>query len=244
MIKSKKWMWIVLTIGIVVTGTFIVYSAMLCELREFFYPKPPHMPKVVDRPIEDILKNLDEVLAEKAPSVAIQLQPGLSPQKIDELEKKAGIELTDELRTLYMWHNGCSTGSNQDFIPGHLFLSLDNTIEQYMVHRQQLKSASVIQRIAFNVFAGHRKNWITIFDDLCGDGYFYDPNRKNNDGCMFYHLAEDGYYFFFPSLKNLLTAITECYKQDAYLKESSSNTLKENYELSKKIFTEFGTECK
>ncbi len=243
MIKSKKWMWIVLTIGIVITGTFIVYSAMLHELREFFYPKPPHMPKVVDRPTEDILKDLDKVLAEKAPSVAIQLQPGLSPRKIDELEKKAGIELTDELRALYMWHNGCSTGSNQDFIPGHLFLSLDTTIKKYLACRQQLKSETILQRIASDVFAGYMDDWITIFGDLFGDGYFYDPNRKNNEGCIFYHITEDVYYFFFPSLKNLLTAITECYKQDAYSQVSGSNTLKQNYEHSKRIFAEFGAEC-
>jgi cell wall assembly regulator SMI1 len=244
MIKSKKWMWIILTIGIVVIVTFIVYSTMLRELCEFFYPMPPHMPKVVDRPIEDILKDLEEVLAEKAPSVAIKLQPGLPSQKIDELEKKASIELTDELRALYMWHNGSSTGSNQDFIPGHLFLSLDTTIEQYLARKQQLKSASVPQRITFNVFAGYSKDWITIFDDLFGDGYFYDPNRKNNKGCIFYHLTEEGYYFFFPSLKNLLTAITECYRQGAYSQEADSNTLKQNYEHSKRIFTEFGAECR
>jgi len=244
MAKSKKWMWIVFTIVVVVFGTCIVYFVMLHGLREFFYPKSPHLPKAVDRPLEDILRDLDGVLIEKAPFVAIQLQPGLHPRKINELEKKAGIELTDELRALYIWHNGCSTESNQNFIPGHLFLPLDTIIEQYMICKQQLKSASIPQRIAFNVFAGHRKDWITIFDDLCGDGYFYDPNRKNNEGCIFYHLAEGGYYFFFPSLKNLLTAITECYIQDAYSQVSGSNTLKQNYEHSEKIFAKFGAECK
>ncbi len=243
MTKAKNRMWIVFTFGVVVFGICIVYFVTLRGLREFFYPKPPHLPKVVDRPMEDILQDLDSVLFEKASSVAIKLQPGLSLTKIDELEKKANIELTHELRSLYVWHNGCSNYPNQDFIPGHLFLPLDTTIEKYMICKQQIESTSTLQRLAFNVFAGHRKDWITIFDDIFGDGYFYDPNRKNNEGCIFYHLAEDGYYFFFPSLKNLLTAIIECYRQGAYSQEPGSNTLKQNYEHSKRIFAEFGAEC-
>jgi len=241
---SKRHVWVAVTIGIVVFGACIIYFVMCHGLREFLYPKPPHMPKVVKRSLEAVLQDLESVLAEKVPFVANQLQPGLSSGEIDELEKKAGVKLTNELRALYMWHNGCSTETNQDFMPGHLFLPLDTTVEQKMVIKQQLESAPRSQRYAFNLFAGHRLDWITIFDDRCGDGYFYDPKRKNNESCIFYHFAEDGYYFFFPSLKNLLAAITECYRQSAYLQESGSNTLKENYQHSERIFAGFGAECR
>ncbi len=237
-------MWVAVTIGIVVFGACIIYFVMRPRLREFLYPKPPHMPEVVKRSLEAILQDLESVLVEKVPFVANQLQPGLSSGEIDELEKKAGVKLTDELRTLYMWHNGCSTKTNQDFIPGHLFLPLDVSVEQKMAVEQQLESASGSQRYAFNLFTRHRRDWVTIFDDYCGDGYFYDPKRKNNESCIFYHLAEDGYYFFFPSLKNLLVAITECYRQSAYLQESDSNRLKENYQHSERIFAGFGAACR
>jgi cell wall assembly regulator SMI1 len=236
-------MWIVLILSIIVFGICIAYFAALRGLREFFYPKPMSLPMVVDKSLEDVLRDLDTVLSEKVPSVAIRLQAGLSSREIDELEKKAGIKLNDELRTLYIWHNGCQANENQNFIPGHIFLPLDAAIEQYIICKQQLKSAPLLQRIAFNIFAGHRKNWITIFDDLCGDGYFYDPDRNSNEGCVFYHFSEGGYYFFFPSLKNLLTAITECYRQGAYFQKSGSNLLEKDYEHSEKIFADFGTAC-
>jgi cell wall assembly regulator SMI1 len=243
MTELKRYVLIAFTIVIAAFVTYIVYIMMLNRLREFFYPKPTYMPKVVEQPIEEVLKDLDAVLIEKAPLVANLLQPGLTPRKIDELEMKAGIELNDELRALYMWHNGCLNEANQDFIPGHLFPPLDTTIKQYIICKQQLNSEPLAQRLAFNIFSSHRKYWITVFDDLCGDGYFYDPNRKKNEGCIFYHLTEDVYYFFFPSLKNLLVAITECYRQGAYSQEPNSNNLKENYDHSKRIFAEFGVEC-
>ena len=241
---SKKHIWIAFTIGIVVFGAYIIYFMMRTRLRESLYPQPLQMPEVVERPLEAILQDLENVLVEKVPFVANQLQPGLSSGEIDELEKKAGVKITDELRTFYMWHNGCSTKTNQNFIPGHLFLPLDVSVEQKMVFKQQLESAPRAQRYAVNLFANHTRDWITIFDDYCGDGYFYDPKRKNNEGCIFYHFAEDGYYIFFPSVKNLLVAITECYRQSAYLKESDSNRLKEDYQHSERIFAEFGAECR
>lgn len=238
--NRKRNILITLLAGIFVLAVPLVYITVRRELNEFLYPRPNQLPRIVEKPLTDILQDLDSVLKEKAPLVASQLQDGLAPTEIDELEHKAGIKLTDGLRSFYMWHNGCSANGDQDFIPGHVFLPLGTAIERQIQLKEQVDSSSAIQRWAFSIFAGHRRNWITIFEDLCGDGYFYDPSRKDERCCIFYCLAEDGYVFF-PSLGNLLEAITECYTQDAYSQVPDSNKLNEDYKKSVKIFARFGT---
>jgi hypothetical protein len=73
-----------------------------------------------------------------------------------------------------------------------------------------------VQRIAYWVFAGHRTKWLTVLDDLCGDGYFYDPSRRGSAGSFFYHFAEDRQYRIFPALSNFLTGVIECYESGIY----------------------------
>ena len=211
------------------------------RVETFFYPKYIQLTKNVDIPLEVILNELDNILAEKVPFVAEQLQDGLSPEDIDKLENKSGITLTEELRTFYMWHNGCSVNSNQYFFPGHLFLPLDFAIEQHIQLKKDVDSSPWLQRLTFNIFAGHKLSWLTIFDDMCGDGYFYDHLRKNDNCCIFYNFAEDSSYMFFPSLKNLMAAINECYKQNAFRPSSEPNSLEEDFDKAWNIFMKYGS---
>ena len=63
--------------------------------------------------------------------------------------------------------------------------------------RRQVTGQSIFQRIAYEVFAGHKNGWITILDDGAGDGYFYDEARRRSGGSFFYCFTEDGVYRFF-----------------------------------------------
>lgn len=49
-------------------------------------------------------------------------------------------------------------------------------------------------------------------DDGAGDGYFYDPERTEAEGAFFYYMAEGGYYVWFPSFRNFLSGVIECYE--------------------------------
>ena len=101
----------------------------------------------------------------------------------------------------------------------------------------------MVQRAAFGVFAGHRRSWITLFDDGCGDGYFFDPKRKPQEGAVFYSFAEDGSYVFFPSLGNLLAGAAKCYEVGAFswTNGPSGPHLEEDFNQSRKVWDEFGS---
>jgi hypothetical protein len=101
-------------------------------------------------------------------------------------------------------------------IPGHRFLSLEEIVRERAAMRQQRSAESWLQRPAHAVFAGHRNSWITIMEDLAGDGYFYDPARKTSGGSFFYCFAEEGSYLYFPSFRNFIAAILDCYDSDAF----------------------------
>jgi cell wall assembly regulator SMI1 len=204
--------------------------------RSFFYPKPRRLPPVVSQTTEQLLVRLQTVLETNTPIVAQSLQPGLSDAQISTLESQGGFRLSEELRALYRWHNGMSTNSTVGLLPGQRFLPLDENVRKRALVRQQLDSATSSQRAAFAVFAGHRKGWVQVLDDGAGDGYFYDPKRTDAEGAFFHHFAEVGYYVWFPSLRNFLSGVIECFETRAVRAAADGRSLEEDSDLTEKIW--------
>ena len=218
-------------------------------LRQFFYPFAPPMPAEVSTPTVKILSQLENILKAKAPQVLEAMQSGLSAEQITALERKNGIQIPEDIKALYKWHNGCrilKVNGNKRFIdgpiPAHRFMPLDEALTEVQAIRKGVAKESMLQRVFFYIFAGHRNTWICLFDDGCGDGYFYDPERKPVDGSVFYCMAEDMNYLFFPSVKNLLAGIVKCYEEGAFTwKDGRADAcLVADFELSEKIWQEFG----
>jgi cell wall assembly regulator SMI1 len=236
----------IIGLGLLVTVTILVLGWILIPrmVREFFYPQAPTMPPVVTKSVENILTELENLLKVKAPKVFSQMQPGLSNEQISTLEYQAGIQLPEDIKSLYRWHNGCKSHDPliSSFIPGQRFLSLEETLALHNASTNDLAKQNEVQKVAFDVFAGHTKSWITLFDDGCGDGYFFDPERKPSDGAIFYHFAEDGAYVFFPSIKNLLAGIVKCYERGTFVwKDNSSGSgLGNDFKRSEEIWLEYG----
>lgn len=205
----------------------------------FLYPKPQSLPPIVDQPTEQLLARLQAVLETNAPLVARSLQPGLSDAEIVALESEGGFHLSEDLRSLYRWHNGTSPNSTDGLLPGHRFLPFDDAVRERILLAQQVDSASLAQRTAFEVFAGHRKGWVQVLDDGAGDGYFYDPQRSEADGSFFYHMAEASYYVWFPSLRNFLAGAIECYVSGAIKLTANGSSLSEDYDQTQKIWERF-----
>jgi len=180
--------------------------------RSFFYPKPHGLPPVVPESLEQLLARLQTALETNAPAVAQSLQPGVSEAQISALETRGGFRLSEELRAFYKWHNGMATNSTLGLLPGQRFLPLEQRVSERVVTGQQTSGVPSAQRAAFAVFAGHRKSWVHVLDDGAGDGYFYDPERTDANGAFFYHMAEGGYYVWFPSFWNFLSGVIECYE--------------------------------
>jgi len=230
----------------------VVFGVGLLCFTKFgqpMYPPAPVMPPVVSQTSEEILSRLELELKNKAPQILTNLQPGLSAERINELERQAGIQLPDEIKTLYRWRNGFNLDrlNSGGFrvagpIPGHYFLPLEEALQIPHAISNQVTKATSTQRAAFNILAGYTKSWITLFDDGAGDGYFFDPKRKPSEGAVFYHFMEEGQYIFFPSAKNLFAGMVKCYEQDAFSwkEETNGAALHEDFNAITKIWNDFG----
>ena len=201
--------------------------------RSFFYPKPHDLPPAVGQTTQQLLARLQAVLETNAPLVAQSFQPGLSSPQIEELEAQGGFRLTDDLRALYRWHNGMTTNSTVGLLPGHRFVPLAEVVAECALMRQQTGAA-------IKAFAGHRQGWLHVLDDGAGDGYFYDPERTDAQGAFFFHFAEVGHYVWFPSLRNFLSGVIECYETQAVKMEADGKSLAEDTTGTEKIWSRLG----
>ena len=205
--------------------------------RAVFYPKPRGLPPVVSQTSEQLLARLQAVLETNAPIVAHSLQAGLTEAQIAALEAQGGFHLSDDLRALYRWHNGLATNSFLELLAGQRFIPLEEVVHARALIGQQVASASILQRAAFSLFAGHRTGWIQILDDGAGDGYFYDPQRSDGEGAFFCHFAEMSDYAWFPSFRNFLVGVVECYESQAVKVAADGKSLEEDVLRTEKIWT-------
>lgn len=211
-------------------------------LRSFFYPKAHGLPPVVAEMTEQLLSHLQNVLETNASIVAQSLQAGLSEAHISELEAAAGLRLSQELRALYRWHNGMSTNATVGLLPGQRFVPFDEAVAERALTRRQLASGTLGERASYRVFAGHRKSWLRVLDDGAGDGYFYDHQRADAEGAFFCHMAEEGYYLWFPSVRNFLAGVIECYQTQAVKLGTDGKHLEEDARRTEKVWARLGKE--
>ena len=238
MSRAKKV--IITAIALTVIAVIALVLAAPSIQRSLFYPKPKVLPPVVGHSTKFLLARLQLVLETNAPSVAAALQPGLSDAEITSLETSGGFRLSDDLRTLYRWHNGIARSNTVGLLPGQRFVPLDELVSERAIIRQQVSTATKVQKLAFAVFAGHRRTWIQIFDDRAGDGYFFDPNRSESEGAFFFHFAEGGYYLWFPSLRNFLSGVAECYESHFIKVANDNKGLDEDYKETQKVWERLG----
>ena len=234
---------LVALIGVYSVSHFVsTFSGMM-------YPKASPMPAVVSQSMAEILAQLDGELKTNAPQVLANLRPGLSMDKINELEKLAGIQMPDDLKAVYQWHDGFDPAAIQRIgfnsagpMPGHDFMPLEEALGESSSLSNSLAGATPVQRAAFNTLVGFTKSWFPIFDDGSSGGYFYDPKRKPEEGAVFYHFNEDTAYIFFPSTKNLFAGIVKCYQQKVYTWKEGTNgaSLDEDFVASEKVWNQYG----
>jgi hypothetical protein len=197
--------------------------------RSFFYPKARNLPPVVSLSTEQLVAKLQSILETNAPAVVHSLQPGLSEAQISALETQGGFRLSADLRAFYRWHNGMATNTTVGLLPGQRFLPLEECVAERTMLGQQ-------KGVAYAVFVGHRKSWAHVLDDGAGDGYFYDPEREETSGAFFYHMAEARYYIWFPSFRNFLSGVIECYETQCVKLSGDGKGLDEDSSGTEKIW--------
>jgi cell wall assembly regulator SMI1 len=234
MTRARKFL--IIVFGVLVIVVIVLALAGRAIQQSFFYPKPRSLPQGVGLTTEQLLTRLQTVLETKAPTVARSLQAGLSDTQISALEAQGDFHLSGDIKSLYRWHNGMSSNSPCGLLPGQRFLPLDELVRQRTLMRQQSASATLVQRAAFSIFTGYMKSWVHLLDDGAGDGYFYDPERTDAEGAFFYHMAEERYYLWFPSLQNFLSDTIECYDSGAFKVTPDGKGLSEDSPKAQKIW--------
>lgn len=237
--KGPRKLFLIVAGLVFLTGAAIYFAGPSVQ-RSIFYPKPHGLPPVVGATAQELLARLETFLATNAPTVLLELQPGLSGGEISALEAQGGFRLPEDLRAFYRWHNGMKSNSPFALVPGHYFLPLDNVAMELDRQRRELAGTSFGQRAAYAVFAGHRKTWMQIFDDGAGDGYFFDSKRTDAEGAFFNHFAEGSYYVWFPSFRNFLAGMVESYETGGFKMATDHQSLEEDTERTQKIWERFG----
>lgn len=216
--------------------------------REMMYPPAPAMPPVVSATMDELLKKLDQHMMTKAPALLNAMQPGLTDEQLAQIERDHKIEIPPDIKSLYKWRNGCAypkPGARAPMtfgpMPGKHFLPLDEALRLNAMLRDDQKKANATVQRAYAAYAGHRESWIFIFSDGAGDGYYFDPKRKEAEGAVFFNFAESLDYVFFPSIRNLFAAIEKCYATGAFHPSKDNPAdLEEDFEQSQAVWLEFG----
>jgi len=198
--------WLIMIGVLVIVG--IISFLFTLTLGTVQTPRPPKMPPVVVETIDDILQSLESELAKHRPEIIPFLEPGATPEELEQAQTTLGTALHPEMQALYRWHNGLD--NSQELFPGHGFWSLETAIQT----NQELWIQYEEKGVGF--LMAHERNWLSLFPDAAGDGYYYNPQKEYEAGGVFYNFREAGYYRYFPSIKNLLKAIVECYQNGVY----------------------------
>jgi cell wall assembly regulator SMI1 len=246
MTKSTKLI-IATAFGVVLGGTVLAALAVVAVMRvglhtkDAFYPDAGPMPPVVSESMDEVLARFEAALQKHAPDSLQHLQPGLSTETIAELERAGGFQLPEEMRALYRWRNGVPPQDFTDIIPIHRFRSLEEVVEIRKLHAREREQGSAAMRAFDDALFGHRTRSIPIFEDIAGDGYFYDPERRLEEGAVYYNFLETGTFQFYPSLKNLLVGLSECYETGAYSLDAEGR-IEADYDKSAEILSKYGVD--
>lgn len=211
----------------VLTVAGIIYFVLNFATRASQMPNPSTMPFVVSESMDTLLQSLESELAKHRPEILQSLLPGITPQELEQGEAVLGQAIHPEMQALYRWHNGLA--NDKELFPGHGFWPLETAIQT----NQEL--AMHYKEKGLRLFMAHEKNWLSLFPDGAGDGYYYDPKRDYKAGGVFYNFREAGYYRYFPSVKNLLKAIVECYQNGVYPQGADPD-----FDMEERIMNNYG----
>jgi cell wall assembly regulator SMI1 len=192
-------------------------------------PNPASTPPVVNESLDELLHDLEAVLNQYRPETIQSLMPGITQEQLGLAESALNQSIHPEIQALYRWHNGL--GNEEELFPGYRFWELDRAIQVNQEANNFYKEKGV------SLLMAHEKNWLVLFPDFSGDGYYYDLKGSYETGVVFYNFRESNYYRYFPSIKNLLRAIIDCYQNDVYPIDGDPN-----FEAEDAIMEKYGKE--
>lgn len=206
------------------------------------YPESVPMPAEVKESLPELLARLELAVQAKAPETAKCLQPGLSAERIQSLEDEFGVQLTDELRQLYRWHNGQNQDSVTYFTLLARFPPLENVLADYRYWNQSAQESNPLVKDIFGKMTSQQEFWFRFMPNHSGDAYIVDLKRRPEHGAVFYFVHDDFHWFFYPSLKNLIAAFVECYESGVMQGDPAAPDAGQMYKRCDEIHRKYGRE--
>jgi cell wall assembly regulator SMI1 len=200
----KKIIAILVLLGLLATWAYWRYYLHQVPLS----PVDARMPPLVEPNMETILGALEFELQKNQAGIGELLLPGISEARLAEIEAGLGFPINPEVKALYRWHDGLAAG--RELFPGYEFLSLEQAVQT------NADLAQAYAKKGLGPLMASEATWLIMFPDPAGDGYYYDYRAEYPRGGIFFNFRESGYFIYFPSLRNLLSAIIDCYRQGVY----------------------------
>jgi cell wall assembly regulator SMI1 len=120
----------------------------------------PETAKQTSTTMQHELSTLDKHLQTKRAEYYRQLNPPLTDQRIQELEKEYKIRLPANVKLLYKWKNGQS--EYKRFVNNCAFTPLEDALENYAMLTEMIGHD-------FTIKNWWNENWIPLFDNGGGD---------------------------------------------------------------------------
>ena len=185
------------------------------------YPKAQNMPVSVKVSLDDTLKQLQKAIDEKSPDLKKLMRPGLTKEQIAKLVDKYEMPLPEPMYKLYMWHDGSNLPSMGAVASDHRFATLEGAMSSLDKIRELNKALAKKNKLPETMYTS---NLLSIYSNN-SLALQYDLTRKPEEGAYVMSFFKPGFFCFFPSLRNALTAIAECYESGAFkVVESTSKT--------------------
>jgi cell wall assembly regulator SMI1 len=157
--------------------------------------------------MQDQLQLLDNYLRMLRPEFYARLQPPLTDNELDDLEKKYKRKLPAGLRMLYKWKNGQAQDCYDAFANNSSFMSLDDALNSAELMTSMIGSD-------FDIDNWWNEAWIPIFhngggDHICIDTAGIFTGRKGQ--VLEYWHADNDRNVIAPSLESFVSLVNSYY---------------------------------
>lgn len=157
----------------------------------------------------EALDRVKNWLVKTDPNFRSYLQLGLTHEDISSIVKDLPFQLSKEVYELYQWHNGTPDDCYKEFLPGYMFLSLEQALKVFLLLDEEREDLlefgdELWQKHLFPIFMLDQKEYLVLLGDL-----------KETSPVLRFVYADVAVPRY-PSLTNMMLAIAECYELGAY----------------------------
>lgn len=158
--------------------------------------------------MEELIKKIDNYLAELRPEYYSELNEPLTDEQLDKLEAHYKIQIPKDLRTLYKWKNGQKPDCYEAFVNNSCFIPL---------HQALYDASELTPMIGFDFEIENwwNENWIPIFQNGGGDSICFDLKgvftEQKGQLIEFWH-ADNDRNVIAPTIEAFFTKIVQFYE--------------------------------